>query len=104
MYTAVMERTREIGILKSLGASKLYIVDVIFRETVLLALGGILVGIIFSLVAKSGIDTRSTLRVVVTGGWILRATGIAIGGAILGALYPAFKAAQKDPIDALAYE
>jgi putative ABC transport system permease protein len=104
MYTAVMERTREIGILKSLGASKLYIVDVILRETVLLALGGILVGIIFSLIAKSGIDTRSTLRVVVTGGWILRATGIAIGGAILGALYPAFKAAQKDPIDALAYE
>ncbi len=37
MYTAVMERTREIGILKSIGASKLYIVDVILRETVLLA-------------------------------------------------------------------
>jgi putative ABC transport system permease protein len=104
MYTAVMERTREIGILKSMGASKLYIVDVILRETVLLAIGGILVGIIFSLIARKGIDGHSTLRVVVTGGWILRATGIAIGGAILGALYPAFKAAQKDPIDALAYE
>ena len=42
--------------------------------------------------------------VVVTGGWILKAAGIAIVGAILGALYPAYKAAQKDPIDALAYE
>lgn len=104
MYTAVMERTREIGILKSLGASKLYIVNVILRETVLLAIGGIVVGVVFSLVARAGIDGRSTLRVVVTGGWILRATLIAIIGAILGALYPAYKAAQKDPIDALAYE
>lgn len=104
MYTAVMERTREIGILKSMGASKLYIVNVILRETVLLAIAGIFVGVVFSLIARAGIDGRSTLRVVVTGGWIMRATAISIAGAILGALYPAFKAAQKDPIDALAYE
>lgn len=104
MYTAVMERTREIGILKSLGASKFYIVNVILRETVLLAIAGIVVGIVFSLAVRSGIDRRSTLRVIVTGGWILKATFIAIVGAILGALYPAYKAAQKDPIDALAYE
>jgi putative ABC transport system permease protein len=104
MYTAVMERTREIGILKSLGASKFYIVNVILRETVLLAVGGIIVGIIFSLTVRVAIDHRSTLRVVVTGGWIIKATAIAIVGAILGALYPAYKAAQKDPIDALAYE
>ncbi len=105
MYTALMERTREIGILKSIGASKFYIVNVILRETVLLALAGIVVGIIFSLVAREGIVHRlPTLRVVVNLGWILRATVIAIVGAILGALYPAFKAAQKDPIDALAYE
>lgn len=104
MYTAVMERTREIGILKSMGASKLYIVNVILRETVLLALSGIVVGILVSLVARAGIDSRSTLRVIVTGGWILKTTLIAICGALLGALYPAYKAAKKDPIDALAYE
>ncbi|SPE32427.1 ABC efflux pump, inner membrane subunit [Candidatus Sulfotelmatobacter sp. SbA7] len=104
MYTAVMERTREIGILKSLGASKFYIVNVILRETVLLAIAGIVLGVIFSLTVRAGIDRRSTLRVIVTGGWILKATAIAIVGAILGALYPAYKAAQKDPIDALAYE
>lgn len=104
MYTAVMERTREIGILKSMGASKVYIVNVILRETILLALGGIIVGVLFSLVARTGIDHRSTLRVVVTGRWILNATLIAIVGAVVGALYPAIKAAQKDPIDALAYE
>ena len=104
MYTAVWERTREIGILKSLGASKLYIVNVILRETVVLAIGGIVVGIVFSLISRVGINQHSTLRVVVNGGWILRATMIATVGAILGALYPAYKAAQKDPIDALAYE
>ena len=105
MYTAVMERTREIGILKSIGASKLYIVNVILRETVLLAVGGIVVGVLFSLAARAGIRYRlPTLPVVVTGKWILISTVIAIIGAILGALYPAYKAAQKDPIEALAYE
>jgi putative ABC transport system permease protein len=105
MYTAVMERTREIGILKSIGASKLYIVNVILRETILLAIGGIIVGVAVSLAARAAIHYRlPTLPVVVTGGWILRSTGIAIVGAVLGALYPAYKAAQKDPIDALAYE
>jgi putative ABC transport system permease protein len=105
MYTAVMERTREIGILKSIGASKLYIVNVVLRETVLLALGGIAVGIVVSLAAGAAIHNRlPTMPVVVTPRWILWATIIAIIGAIFGAIYPAYKAAQKDPIDALAYE
>ena len=105
MYTAVMERTREIGILKSMGASKLYVVNVVLRETVLLAIGGILLGIAVSLTARVGIAQRlPLLRVMITTDWIVKATLIAIVGAIAGALYPAYKAAQKDPIDALAYE
>ena len=105
MYTAVMERTREIGILKAMGASKLYIVNVVLRETVLLAIGGIILGILISLAGRATLHQKvPLLQVIVTGGWILRATGIAIVGAIGGALYPAYKAAQKDPIDALAYE
>lgn len=105
MYTAVMERTREIGILKAMGASKLYIVNVILRETVMLAIGGIVLGILISLGARSGIAHKiPTLRVVVTGGWILKTTVIAIVGAVFGALYPAYRAAEKDPIEALAYE
>src|ERR1019366_957943 len=90
MYTAVMERTREIGILKSLGASKFYIVNVILRETVLLAIGGIVVGVLFSLGAQLVINKRTTLPVNVSPAWILYATVIAIIGAVLGALYPAF--------------
>ena len=105
MYTAVMERTREIGILKSLGASKLYIINVVLRETVVLALCGIAFGILVSYGAREAIVTHfQTLRIVVPTHWLLRASIIAIAGAVLGAIYPAFKAAQKDPIDALAYE
>lgn len=105
MYAAVMERTREIGILKSMGASKLYIVNAILRETMLLAVGGIALGIGFSLLARIGLTHRlPLLQVMITGDWIVKAAIIALVGAILGALYPAYKAAQKDPIDALAYE
>jgi len=105
MYTAVMERTREIGILKSMGASKFYIVNVVLRETFLLAVAGIGLGIAVSLVARAGIAQRFPLtQVIVAGRWIVYSTLIAILGALAGALYPAFKAAQKDPIDALAYE
>jgi putative ABC transport system permease protein len=105
MYTAVMERTREIGILKSLGASKYYIVNIILRETVLLALAGIAVGIAVSLAARVGVEQRWPLvHIDQSGAWMLRATVIALLGATCGAIYPAIKAAQKDPIDALAYE
>jgi putative ABC transport system permease protein len=105
MYTAVMERTREIGILKSMGASKIYIVNVILRETALLAIAGIIVGIGFSLAASTGIAYRlPTLQVIPVWAWVGKAAAIAVVSAIAGALYPAYKAAQKDPIDALAYE
>lgn len=105
MYAAVMERTREIGILKAMGASKFYIVSAILRETGLLAVAGIVLGIGFSLAASWAIRHRFPLvQVVVTGDWIGWAMLVAVAGAIVGAIYPAFKAAGKDPIEALAYE
>lgn len=105
MYTAVMERTREIGILKSLGASKLYIVNVVLRETSLFTVVGILLGLALTFAIKAGLSQRfPTLPFPVEGAWMLRTALLAFIGAILGALYPAWKAAQKDPIDALAYE
>src|SRR3954464_16052624 len=105
MYTAVMQRTREIGILKSLGASKIYIIRLILRETILLAVVGIIVGIIVSYtVSMTIVHYVPTLQVRIERMWLVYASLIAVVGALLGALYPAFKAAQKDPIDALAYE
>ncbi len=94
------------GILKSLGASKMYIVRLILRETLLLAIAGIVAGMVISTLARAGIVHKfPTLRVLpITLAWAVYATLIAIGGAMLGAVYPAFKAGQKDPIDALAYE
>jgi putative ABC transport system permease protein len=105
MYTAVMERTREIGILKSLGASKLYIVNLFLREATLVAIAGIIVGILFTEGLRFGMAAKfPTLPFLVTTHWRVYGAGIALVGSILGALYPAWKAARKDPIDALAYE
>ena len=105
MYTAVMERTREIGILKSMGAGKLSIVSVVLRETGLLAAVGIALGVAASYLLRTGLHSRfPTLSFQLTPEWDLNAILIALFGAVLGALYPAFKAARKDPIDALSYE
>jgi putative ABC transport system permease protein len=105
MYTAVMERTREIGILKSLGASRLYIVAVVLRETGLLALTGIAVGVGATYLMRLIFHYKfPTLDFAVTPHWVFSAIVIAFTGAIFGALYPALKAATKDPIDALSYE
>jgi len=105
MYTAVLERTREIGILKSLGASQLYVVNLVLRETAFLAVVGIALGIGITFVLKRVMDQRfPTLLFPVGPQWILNATLIAFGGALVGAIYPALKAARKDPIEALAYE
>jgi putative ABC transport system permease protein len=105
MYTAVMERTREIGILKSLGATKFYIVNVVLRESLLLAIGGVLLGIVFTGLGSAAINYKFPLhRMVWDNHWVLRSAIIAIAGALLGGVYPALEAARKDPIEALAYE
>ncbi len=105
MYTAVMERTREIGILKSMGAGQMDIVSVVMRETGLLAVVGVLLGVGATLLLKSALHARfPTLSFSVSPMWITRGVVIALLGALFGALYPALKAARKDPIDALSYE
>ena len=105
MYTAVMERTREIGILKSMGASRPFIVSIVLREAAILAVCGIAVGVAATYFMRSIFHVRfPTLAFAVTPGWVASGVVIAFIGAMLGAFYPAIKAARKDPIDALAYE
>jgi putative ABC transport system permease protein len=105
MYTAVLERTREIGILKSLGASRIYIVNLVLRETAFLSLVGILLGVGAAFLIKAGMSARlPTQPFPISTGWIFATILIALGGALVGAMYPALKAARKDPIEALAYE
>lgn len=105
MHTMVMERTREIGILKALGASRLAILRFVMQETFLMAL----LGAAFGLACTYGVravlkQTTPTLRIDISADWVLRAILLALVGALGGALYPAYRAARIDPVDALAYE
>src|SRR5262249_16924808 len=106
MYMAVLQRTREIGILKSLGASKGFILGVILVESVILGLGGTALGIVMSFGAwwLIGALVPASIPMVIVPGWWPIAGGITLIGTVLGALYPGLIAAQHDPIEALAYE
>jgi putative ABC transport system permease protein len=105
MYTTIIERTREIGVLKALGASKPYIVQIILSETTLLCVAGVIGGIGLSFLMRSiFIKLFPTLTILISATWILRAGLIAVVGGLLGAAYPAWLASRKDPVEALAYE
>ena len=105
MYTTVLERTREIGILKSMGASKLTIVSVVLRETAVVAVAGVLLGVAISFMVKGFLSQKfPTLYLDMNAAWVARGSAIAFVGSVCGSLYPAWMAARKDPIDALAYE
>lgn len=106
MYTAVLERTREIGVLKALGASPGYVLGILIRETVLLAVAGSLLGIFMSYGSQVLITNfaPSFLTMEIVKMWWIWATGIALIGSLVGALYPGFKAARQDAIEALSYD
>ncbi len=106
MYTAVLERTREIGILKALGASPAFVLGILLRETFVLAVCGSGVGILLSYGTRWLIMTLvpSFLTQHIVPDWWPIAGGIALAGALLGAAYPGWRAARQDPIEALAYE
>lgn len=105
MYTTVLERTRDIGVLKSLGASKFLIVRALLTETTLLCLLGIVAGVGLSYLVRAGfLALFPTLSILITPGWVVRAGLIALTGAIFGASYPAWVASRKDAVEALSYD
>jgi putative ABC transport system permease protein len=104
MYTTITERTREIGILKALGASRRYIVFIIESEALLISAVGLIAGFAFSFAAGYLIHQFYGLFFEFSWGWAVTAAGIGILGGALGALYPALRASNLDAVSALAYE
>lgn len=105
MYTTIIERTRDIGVLKALGASRIYIVRALLGETTLLCAVGIGAGVGMSYGTRLlMLHLFPTLSVLITPGWILRAAGLAVAAGLAGTVYPAWLASRKDPVEALAYE
>jgi len=104
MYTTITERTREIGILKAMGASRGYIIGIIEKEAVLISLIGLVTGFAISLIVGYLIHRIYGLFFEYSWGWTLTAAVIGLGGGILGALYPAMRASNLDAVNALAYE
>ncbi len=106
MYMAVLQRTREIGILKSLGGSNGFILTTILTEAIALGAGGTVLGIGMSFGAwwliRTLVPASITMEIVPT--WWPIAAGVTLVGTALGALYPGLSAAHHDPIEALAYE
>jgi putative ABC transport system permease protein len=105
MYTMVLERRREIGILKALGSSRMEICTLILGEGLMLVTLGVIVGLAVTY-GTAGVlhRTSPTLQIQITGDWIFRSILVALAGAFAGASYPALRAAQSDPVKALAYE
>jgi putative ABC transport system permease protein len=105
VYTMVVERTREIGILKGIGASRLQIFGLILAEAGLIAAGGIGVGFLLTWGGRTLILHLQPL-------WTCEippirfayAAALAAVGTFLGALHPAMRAANQDPVESLRYE
>jgi len=105
LYTMVLQRTREIAILKSFGASNAFILRQVLAESLMLTGFGTVIGIALSFVAAWLIQTvRPLLTVTITWQWIAIALAAAAAGAVLSGLYPAWRAMRVDVVEALTME
>jgi putative ABC transport system permease protein len=104
MYTTVTERTRQIGILKSLGMSKAAIAWVIEQEAILISVLGVFIGVILMLLARVTVMRSTSLIVDIEPKWIAISLIVGLIGGSIGALYPALRAARQDAVEALSYE
>lgn len=104
MYTTVTERTRQIGILKSLGMSKSSIAWVIEQEAIIVSILGVAVGIGLTMLARLAVERTTSLTIEIEPRWVLIALAVGLLGGSIGALYPALRAARQDAVEALSYE
>lgn len=105
LYTAVIERTREIGILKALGVGQAGLLWLAVAEALLISLAGVAIGIGLACGARGLIGVmRPLLTVDLAAGALLTAVLIGVVGGTLSALYPGYRAARLDPAVALSTE
>ena len=105
LYTMVLQRTREISILKSCGASRRFILRQILAESALLTGGGVVAGVVLSFGAARLIaHAKPLMTVTITGDLIAYAVAVAAVGAVLAAIYPAWQAMKVDMVEALTLE
>jgi putative ABC transport system permease protein len=105
MHTMVMERTREVGILKALGFSRLDVVRMLLGETLVLTLLGSGLGILVTFLTQAVLkEVNPGLVILISARWIVSSIVLALVGAAAGVAYPALRAASYDPVVALAYE
>ena len=104
MYTTVTERTRQIGILKSLGMSKSSIAWVIEQEAIIVSFLGVVVGVGLTMLARLAVMRTTNLTIEIEPRWVLIALAVGLLGGSIGALYPALRAARQDAVEALSYE
>ena len=105
MHTMVLERTREVGILKALGFSRFDVVRMLLGETLILTLLGTSLGIALTFLTQAILkQSNPGLPILISPSWLFSAVVLALVGASTGAIYPALRAASYDPVVALAYE
>lgn len=104
MLVSVTERTKEIGIRKSIGAKKKNILVQFLIEAVTLSLVGGLAGVLFGILGGNGVALMLNAALVFPWAWAAAGVIVCSGIGITFGLYPAWKAANLDPIEALRYE